>query len=115
MPKIRFTAAVIGAFLAGYFFGCGDELFSAEGAQRFVYEASEANVTGAGGVIEAPQVHVGHEGSGGANMSQVIVYGSGYGNNDTWRTLSNVDISEGEVKVDTNEYPSYYYRVVAVW
>ncbi len=115
MARWRFAAAVVGAFVVGYFFGCGDELFPAEGAQRYVYEASEANVTGAGGVIPAAAVHVGHAGSGGVNMSQVVVYGSGYNNNDTWRMLLDVDVSEGKVKVDTGEYPSYYYRVVVIW
>ena len=116
MKKGYFVAAVAGAFLVGYFVGCSDEYApAAEGAQRYVYEVSEANLTGAGGDVNVPVMHVGHLGNGGANMAQVTAYGSGYGNTDRWRMLVKVELVEGAVHLDSNEYPSYYYRVVVVW
>jgi hypothetical protein len=112
MKKAYFTAAVVGAFLIGFFVGCGDEVDGTVGAERYVYEVSEANVTGAGGFIDVPTLQVGQEGTGGGDMAQVAVYGSGYGQNNRWRLLTDLELSERKVKVDTEEYRSYYYRVV---
>ncbi len=114
MNKAVFLAAVAGAFVAGYFLGCGDELLPAAETARTVYEVSEANVSGSGGVITAAAVRVGQEGQGGAVMSSVAVYGSGYSGTNHWRPLFDVDIYEGKVKIDPGEYPSYYYRVVVI-
>ncbi len=115
MNRAFFIAAVVGAFVLGYFIGCGDEMLPAANVARYVHEVSEANVTANGGVINVPEIHVGQAGGGGANMAQVVVYGSGYGGNDRWRMLSDVEVFEGKVKVNTNEWPSYYYRVVVIW
>lgn len=117
MNRLYLVTAVVGAFLVGYFVGCGDEIYSAN-IQRYVYEVSEANVTGAGGVIKIPVLKVGQEGAGGGDMAMVVVYGSGYGHNNRWRALSDVELAEGEVKINAGqggEYPSYYYRVVVIY
>ncbi|NIT35837.1 MAG: hypothetical protein GTN49_04955 [candidate division Zixibacteria bacterium] len=117
MKKAYFTAAVVGAFLVGFYVGCGDEMAGTVGAERYVYEVSEANVTGAGGLIDVPTLQVGQEGAGGRDMAQVAVYGSGYGQNNRWRMLYDVDLMEGKVKIKAGkgaEYPSYYYRVVVI-
>jgi hypothetical protein len=118
MKKVYFTAAVVGAFLIGFYVGCGDEVDGTVGAERYVYEVSEANVTGAGDFIDVPTLKVGHEGEGGRDMAQVAVYGSGYGRNNRWRMLYDVDLMEGRVKIEAGEgaeYPSYYYRVVVIY
>ncbi len=115
MKKAYFTAAVVGAFLIGFFLGCGDEVDGTVGAERYVYEVSEANVTGAGGFIDVPTLQVGQEGTGGGDMASVVVYGSGYGQNNRWRMLDFVELSDRKVKVQTDEYPSYYYRVVVIY
>ena len=114
MKKLYLVAVVVGAFLVGYFVGCGDEIYSAN-IQRIVYEVPEGNVTGAGGVIKVPILKVGKEGEGGREMAMVVVYGSGYGQNNQWRMLNEVELKEGEVKVDWREYQSHYYRVVVVY
>jgi len=114
MKRVTLWAAIVGAFLAGYFIGCHDEVLPAAETSRTVYEVSEANLTGNGDVIEGAAIHVGMEGEGGAAMSSVIVYGSGYSSNNHWRMLLDVDISEGRVKIDSQEYPSKYYRVVVI-
>ncbi len=117
MKKAYLVTVVVGAFLVGYFVGCGDEVYSSS-IQRIVYEATEANVTAAGGVIKVPVLNVGHEGDGGGEMAMVLVYGSGYNKNNQWRMLNEVTLSEGEVKINAGrsaEYPSYYYRVVVIY
>jgi len=114
MNKSVFLAAVVASFVAGYFFGFGDEPLPAAETVRTGYEATEANVTGNGGVINTPAVHVGTEGGGGAVMSAVVAYGSGYSGTDHWRSLINVEVYQGKVKIDPDEYPSYYYRVVVI-
>jgi hypothetical protein len=117
MQKAYFILAVVGAFLIGFFVACGDEVYSAS-IQRYVYEVTEANVTGAGGVIKVPVLKVGQEGDGGREMAMVAVYGSGYTRNNQWRMLNEVDISEGEVKINAgqgSEYPSHYYRVIVIY
>ena len=115
MKKAYFTGAVVGAFLIGFFVGCGDEVDGTVGAERHVYEVSEANVTGAGGFIDVPTLKVGQEGAGGRDMAQVAVYGSGYGQNSRWRMLYDVELMEGKVKIDPDEHSSYYYRVVVIY
>ncbi|HUU56155.1 MAG TPA: hypothetical protein VMW93_02330 [bacterium] len=116
MKRIYFIGAVASAFVIGFFVGCGDEMLNgADGAQRYVYEVSEANVTGNGDVIDVPILKVGREGGGGRDMATVAVYGSGYGSNNTWRMLTFVELSEGQVKVNHDEYRSHYYRVVVVY
>jgi hypothetical protein len=117
MYKAYFILAVVGAFLLGFFLACGDELYSSN-IQRIVYEVSEANVTGAGGVIKVPALKVGQEGGGGGDMAMVLVYGSGRNSNNQWVLLNEVTLSEGEVKINAGqggEYPSYYYRVVVIY
>ncbi|MGD8718446.1 MAG: hypothetical protein PVH29_06435 [Candidatus Zixiibacteriota bacterium] len=115
MKKYFFTAGVIGAFLIGYFLGCGDEMLEgADGVQRTVYEVSEANLTGNGGYISIPDLHVGEAGSGGNDMAMVIVYGSGRGGNNEWKMLFSTILSEGRVWVDSGEYESFYYRAVVI-
>ncbi len=118
MKKVYFTAAVVGAFLVGFFLGCGDEVNGTVGAERYVYEVSEANVTGADGFIDVPTLKVGQKGEGGRDMAQVAVYGSGYGHSNRWRMLYDVDLMEGKVKIEAGqgaEYPSHYYRVVVIY
>jgi len=116
MKRIYFIGAVAGAFAIGFFIGCGDEpLNGADGAQRYVYEVSEANVTGNGDVINVPVLKVGQEGGGGRDMASVAVYGSGYGSNNTWLMLTYVELREGKVKIRHDEYQSHYYRVVVVY
>lgn len=116
MKRIYFIGAVASACVIGFFVGCGDEMLNgADGAQRYVYEVSEANVTGNGDVIDVPILKVGQEGGGGRDMAMVAVYGSGYGSTNTWRMLTFVELSEGKVKVNHNEYRSHYYRVVVVY
>jgi hypothetical protein len=114
MKKAYLVAVVVGAFLVGYFVGCGDEIYSSS-IQRIVYEATEANVTGAGGVIKVPVLSVGQEGDGGGDMAMVVVYGSGRSKTSQWRMLNEVTLSEDEVNINTREYESYYYRVVVVY
>jgi len=115
MKKAYLIAAVAGAFFGGYLFGCGDEVYGSD-IQRYVYEVSEANVTGAGGKITVPVLQVGQEGGGGRDMGMVVVYGSGRGQNNRWQMLLNVDLREGEVWVDPNEGGgNYYYRVVVIY
>jgi hypothetical protein len=114
MKKAYLVAVVVGAFLVGYFLGCGDEVYSSS-IQRIVYEATEANVTGAGGVIKVPVLNVGQEGGGGGDMAMVLVYGSGRNKSNQWRMLNEVTLSDGEVKINTREYESYYYRVVVIY
>lgn len=117
MKKAYFMLAVVGAFLIGFFVACGDEMYSAS-IQRYVYEVTEANVTGAGGFIDVPILKVGQEGDGGAEMAIVAVYGSGYTSNNQWRMLNEVTLSEGKVKINAgqgSEYPSHYYRVVVIY
>ena len=117
MQKTYFVLAVVGAFLIGFFVACGDEVYSAS-IQRYVYEVSEANVTGAGGVIKVPVLNVGQEGDEGREMPMVAVYGSGYSRNNHWLMLNEVELSQGEVKIKVGsqaEYPSYYYRVVVIY
>jgi hypothetical protein len=117
MKKAYLVAVVVGAFLVGYFVGCGDEVYSSS-IQRIVYEVTEANVTAAGGVIKVPVLNVGQEGGGGGDMAMVLVYGSGYNKNNSWRLLNEVDLAEGEVKINAGpgaEYPSHYYRVVVIY
>lgn len=114
MGKIYLVAAIVGAFLVGYFVGCGDEIYSAN-IQRIVYEVPEGNVTGAGGVIDVPVLKVGQEGGGGRDMAMVVVYGSGRGQNNRWGMLNEVTLSEGKVTINTGEYGSYYYRVVVIY
>jgi hypothetical protein len=76
---------------------------------------SEANLTGAGGVVSVPQITVGISGDGGAVMPGVTVYGNGRDHDDTWREVMDATvISEGQVTIEPNEYPSYYYRVVVI-
>jgi len=115
MKKGYFVAAVVGAFVIGFYIGCGDEMLpAAEGAQRIVVEVSEANLTGNGGYVDIPVVNVGTEGNGGRDMASVVVYGSGYGQNNRWRMITGIELSQGKVKIDPNEYGSFYYRVVVV-
>lgn len=114
MTKAFVITALVAAFLIGYFVGCGDEIYSSN-IQRIVYEVTEANVTGAGGVIKVPALKVGQEGGGGADMAMVLVYGSGRSGNNEWRLLNEVDLAEGEVTVNTQEHESYYYRVVVIY
>ncbi|MEE9456566.1 MAG: hypothetical protein V3W11_05400 [bacterium] len=114
MKKAYLVTVVVGAFLVGYFVGCGDEVYSSS-IQRIVYEATEANVTAAGGVIKVPVLNVGQEGGGGGEMAMVLVYGSGRNRSNQWRMLNEVTLSEGEVKINTREYESYYYRVVVIY
>jgi len=114
MNRWVFSGLVVFAFTLGYFFGCGDTIF-AETITRYVYEFSEANATGAGGKLECPVVTVGTAGGDGVVMPMVVVYGDGRGQNDVWRmVMDHTDISEGMVTIDTNEYESYYYRVVVI-
>lgn len=116
MKRIYFIGAVAGAFVLGFFVACGDEpLNGADGAQRYVYEVSEANVTGNGDVIDVQVLNVGQEGGGGRDMASVVVYGSGYGSNNTWRMLTFVELKNGQVKINHNEYSSHYYRVVVIY
>jgi len=116
MKRALFIGAVASAFVIGFFIGCGDELVNgADGAQRYVYEVSEANVTGNGDVINVPLLNVGQEGAGGRDMAMVAVYGSGYGSNNTWRMLTFVELSEGKVAINHDEYRSHYYRVVVIY
>lgn len=115
MRRLVFVLAVAAAFVAGYFFGCGDELLPAATVSRYVHEVSEANVTGNGGVVNVPEIKVGQTGDGGADMPAVIVYGSGYAGNNHWKSLSDFEVYEGKVRINTNEWPSYYYRVVVIW
>ena len=114
MKRILFFTAVVASFVIGYFAGCGDEPLPAAETGRTVYEVSEANVTGNGGVVDAPVVKVGQEGQGGASQSLVEVYASGYSGTNHWRPLVNVEVYAGKVKIDPDEYPSYYYRVVVI-
>jgi hypothetical protein len=116
MKKLLFTGAVASAFVLGFFIGCGDEMVSgADGAQRYVYEVSEANVTGNGDIINVPVLKVGQEGGGGRDMAMVAVYGSGYGQNNQWRMLTYVNLREGKVEINHSEYQSHYYRVVVIY
>jgi hypothetical protein len=85
MKKAYLVAVVVGAFLVGYFLGCGDEL------------------------------NGGQEGGGGGDMAMVLVYGSGRNKSNQWRMLNEVTLSDGEVKINTREYESYYYRVVVIY
>ena len=114
MKKAYLVTVLVGAVLVGYFIGCGDEVYSSS-IQRYVYEATEANVTGAGGVIKVPVLNVGQEGDGGGDMAMVVVYGSGRNRSNQWRMLNEVNLSEGEVEINTKEYESYYYRVVVIY
>lgn len=115
MNKMYFTAAVVGAFLSGYFVGCGDEVYSSS-IQRIVYEVSEANVTGAGGYIDVPTLHVGTAGKSGAGeMASVVVYGNGRGPSNQWKMLVSTVLHEGRVWIEHREYESYYYRVVVIY
>ncbi len=114
MKTAKFIAAIVVTFVVGYYIGCSDEMLPAAETQRYVYEVSEANVTGAGGYVDVPVLHVGAAGQGGRSMPLVLVYGSGRGGNDVWQMLVNVEVSEEKVKVDPQEYPSYYYRVVVL-
>jgi hypothetical protein len=114
MKKTYFILAVVGAFLIGLFVACGDEVYSAS-IQRYVYEVTEANVTGADGVIKVPVLKVSQEGDGGRETAMVVVYGSGRNRNNQWRMLNEVDLSEGEVRVNPGEHESYYYRVVVIY
>jgi hypothetical protein len=115
MTKAFVVISLVGAFLVGYFVGCGDEIYGTNGVQRYVYEVSEANVTGAGGVIKVPVLNVGKEGRGGGDMAMVLVYGSGRGGNNHWHLLGEVTLSQGEVEINSKEYESYYYRVVVIY
>lgn len=114
MKRLTLGMAIGAAFLAGYFSGCHDEELPAAETSRTVYEVSEANLTGNGDVIEASAIHVGTEGSGGAAMSLVAVYGSGYSSNNHWQLLYEMDVSEGRVKINPQEHPSRYYRAVVI-
>ena len=114
MKKGWYVVAVTAAFVAGYFVGCSDEELPAAETSRTVYEVSEANVTGNGGLISAAAVHVGTEGQGGGAMSSVAVYGSGDSGTNRWRLLVDVELAEGKVQIQPSEYPSYYYRVVVI-
>ncbi len=97
------------------FLGCTDPVGSSTGSGRYVVEVSEANLTGAGGVVSVPEITVGASGDGGAVMPGVIVYGNGRDQDDTWcEVMDSTVISEGQVKIEPNEYPSYYYRVVVI-
>jgi hypothetical protein len=97
------------------FLSCTDPVGSSTGSGRYVVEMSEANLTGAGGVVSVPQITVGVSGDGGAAMPNVIVYGNGRGQDNTWREVMDATvISEGQVTIEPNEYPSYYYRVVVI-
>ena len=89
-------------------------MLPADENQRYVYEVSEANLTGTGGYVDVPMLHVGTAGQGGRSMPLVLVYGNGRNENDIWRMLVNIEVSEEKVKVDPQEYPSYYYRVVVL-
>jgi hypothetical protein len=116
MKRIYFVGAVAAVFALGFFAGCGDEIVNGAGSgQRYVYEVSEANVTGNGDVINVPVLKVGQAGDLGRDMAMVAVYGSGYGSSAIWRMLTFVELSEGKVRVNHNEYPSHYYRVVVVY
>lgn len=116
MKKFYFTAAVVGAFLVGFYVGCGDEVNGTVGTERYVYEVSEANVTGAGGYVDVPTLNVGEAGvSGARNMASVVVYGNGRGKNNRWIMLSRPVLSEGRVWIDHDEHESHYYRVVVIY
>lgn len=116
MKRLYFIGAVASAFVIGFFVGCGDEMLNgADGAQRYVYEVTEANVTGNGDVIKVPILNVGQAGAGGRDMAMVAVYGNGYGTGDTWKMLIDVELGEGEVTINHDEYRSHYYRVVVVY
>jgi hypothetical protein len=115
MSKWLFRGLVVFAFLLGYFFGCGDELFAENIPTRYVYEFSEANATGAGGKLDCPAITVGTAGENYSVMPMVIVYGNGREQNNTWRMVMNhTVVSEGLVTIDTSEYESHYYRVVVI-
>lgn len=116
MNRWLFSILVIFAFLLGFFFACGDIIYTDNGIpKRVVYEFSEANATGAGGNLDCPEVTVGTAGNGGAVMPSVIVYGDGRGQNNVWRmVMDHTEISEEQVWVDTDEYQSHYYRVVVI-
>ena len=48
-------------------------------------------------------------------LPSVTVYGDGRNEDGVWKmVMYNTVISEGQVRIDPNEYPSYYYRVVVV-
>lgn len=97
------------------FLSCTDPVGSSTGSGRYVVEVSEANLTGAGGVVSIPEITVGASGDGGAVMPSVIVYGNGRDQDDTWReVMDSTVISESQVTIEPNEYPSYYYRVVVI-
>ena len=115
MKKAYLVTVVVGAFLVGYFVGCGDEVYSSS-IQRIVYEVSEANVTGAGGYIDVPALHVGTAGKSGAGeMASVVVYGNGRGPSNQWTMLASTVLHEGRVWIEHQEYESYYYRVVVIY
>ncbi len=115
MTKAFLITALVAAFLIGYFVGCGDEIYSSN-IQRIVYEVTEANVTGAGGFIDVPALHVGKVGEPSAGeMASVVVYGNGRGPSNQWTMLTSTVLHEGRVWIDPSEYESYYYRVVVVY
>lgn len=115
MGKWLFMGLVVFAFVLGYFFGCGDELFAENIPTRYVYEFSEANATGAGGKLDCPAITVGTAGENYSVMPMVIVYGDGYNQNNKWRmVMDHTEVAEGQVIIDTTEYQSHYYRVVVI-
>ncbi len=113
--NINLIIICVAVILLLTFLSCTDPVGSSTGSGRYVVEVSEANLTGAGGVVSIPEITVGASGDSGAVMPSVIVYGNGRDQDDTWREVMDATvISEGQVAIESNEYPSYYYRVVVI-
>ena len=83
--NIKSIIICIAVILLFTFLSCTDPVGSSTGSGRYVVEVSEANLTGAGGVVPVPQITVGTSGDGGAAMPSVIVYGNGRNQDETWR------------------------------
>jgi len=95
---------------------CGDTIYPENMAKRYVYEVSEADITGHGGYIDITEL-VGITGTGSEKeMPVVMVYGDKRSQGISWEPLSGYayHLEEGKIFIETTNGNSYYYRIVVI-